>query len=730
MIKSRRSCARNTAAEHIALAAVLSAMLIALLPTAISAYDAVTECMTPPESGMETYISSDELLLTGMDRSETAAELFAFAERAEPSLDFSYLNGTFTAEVYNAPPDAVLVMGDYDEGGALLKAKIVSDVRAENELENKLEIEGAYAKAFLWDGDMNALCESVTTKTDYTIVEGAEGEWEVSEDGHTLYSYLGSGTDVVIPNSYRGKRITAVYNEPAVSNMPSELNIADFYKYNIFGGRTDITSVTLSEGITEIYHFAFAGCKNISSPVPVSSKTTLLGNAAFYGCEKMTGSVDLSGVKALGGLYTFLGCASLDGTLTLANVGVVPDYMFYGCSGLNGALVIPERVKEIGVLAFGLTDTPPGNGGFASLSLPPELESIGAAAFQYQSKITGELTLPASVAYIGDFAFADCRGLCGALVIPEGVAEIGDFTFGLNGAPTGNGGFTSLSLPSTLKRIGFAAFQYQSRIKNELILPEGLEHIGDFAFNHCAGFANTSLQLPSSLETIGGDYNVSENTGYGCHVFYDSFKKVTEFVAGGDNFKSYDGVLCSADMKRIVAYPPAKADAEYRIPEGVEQTDEMAFGYSKIKDVYLPDSYAVSEEVPQNVINDMANNLAVSFYHYNSIENVYVSDTNENYISADGVLYSKDMKELWYVPTKKTGTVIIPEGVETIRQGAFYIESASGGETYTGVYIPASVTHIAEKTIAAINKKLEVTVSPENEFYEAVNGKLVPKAGI
>lgn len=677
MIKSRKSCAKNTAAEHIALAAVLSAALIALLPTAISAYDAVTECMTPPESGMETYISSDELLLTGMDRSETAAELFAFAERAEPSLDFSYLNGTFTAEVYNAPPDAVLVMGDYDEGGALLKAKIVSDVRAENELENKLEIEGAYAKAFLWDSDMNALCESVTTKTDYTIVEGAEGEWEVSEDGHTLYSYLGSGTDVVIPNSYRGKRITAVYNAPAVSNMPSELNIADFYKYNIFGGRTDITSVTLSEGITEIYHFAFAGCKNISSPVPVSSETTLLGNAAFYGCEKMTGSVDLSGVKALGGLYTFLGCASLDGTLTLANVGVVPDYMFYGCSGLNGALVIPERVKEI-----------------------------------------------------GDFAFADCRGLCGALVIPEGVAEIGDFAFGLNGAPTGNGGFTSLSLPSTLKRIGFAAFQYQSRIKNELILPEGLEHIGDFAFNHCAGFANTSLKLPSSLETIGGDYNVSENTGYGCHVFYDSFKKVTEFVAGGDNFKSYDGVLCSADMKRIVAYPPAKADAEYRIPEGVEQTDEMAFGYSKIKDVYLPDSYAVSEEVPQNVINDMANNLAVSFYHYNSIENVYVSDTNENYTSADGVLYSKDMKELWYVPTKKTGTVIIPEGVETIRQGAFYIESASGGETYTGVYIPASVTHIAEKTIAAINKKLEVTVSPENEFYEAVNGKLVPKAGI
>lgn len=205
---------------------------------------------------------------------------------------------------------------------------------------------------------------------------------------------------------------------------------------------------------------------------------------------------------------------------------------------------------------------------------------------------------------------------------------------------------------------------------------------------------------------------------------------MTEFVAGGDNFKSYDGVLCSADMKRIVAYPPAKADAEYRIPEGVEQTDEMAFGYSKIKDVYLPDSYAVSEEVPQNVINDMANNLAVSFYHYNSIENVYVSGTNENYTSADGVLYSKDMKELWYVPTKKTGTVIIPEGVETIRQGAFYIESASGGETYTGVYIPASVTHIAEKTIAAINKKLEVTVSPENEFYEAVNGKLVPKAGI
>ena len=132
----------------------------------------------------------------------------------------------------------------------------------------------------------------------------------------------------------------------------------------------------------------------------------------------------------------------------------------------------------------------------------------------------------------------------------------------------------------------------------------------------------------------------------------------------------------------------------------------------------------------------MANNLAVAFYHFNGLQNIYFKETNPNYTSVDGFVYSKDLKELWYVPTNKTGTITIPEGTEKIRKGAFYIEhnakNSNGvytSEKYTGVHIPASVTEIHSENINSINKRPieSITVDENNEHYTVVNGKLTVK---
>lgn len=560
-----------------------------------------------------------------------------------PSMDFSFLDGVFCVEVSNIPSSASLFIAGYSNSGTLTDSFVINDIMP----RNTVPISGDYARAYLWDtSTMTPLCKSITTFTDYEIIEGREGDWEVSEDGHTIYNYLGTDTDVVIPNSYMGKRIYYVQNEPDI-NAWKYNSINETYHYNIFNDRTDITSLQISDGIMMIGSYAFAMCSEISSSVSLPSSILIIGPYAYYGCSSMYGDLDLSNLKILYP-FTFYKCSNLNGTLTLPAVSDIPQAIFADCNNLKGSLTIPEGVENIGIMAFAVSAS--------------------------------------------------------------------------------SNSFTSLSLPSTLKSISPGAFQYQTHISSAITLPEGLEHIGDFAFNHCTRISNTSLKLPSSLKTIGGDYNVEVNTGWGGHVFYDSFKNLTEFSASG-NFTAKDGILYSSDMTRLIAYPPSKPGTEFIVPEGVTQFDEMSFAHSKITDLTLPDSYIVSETVPANIINQTANNLAVAFYHNNSIQNIWTKDSNPAYVSYDGVLYSKDMSQLWYVPSKKTGTIYVSTKTSEIMKGAFYIEYLSGGETYTGVHIPASVTKINPYSLASINLRplKDITVDENNLYYTISNSKLVKR---
>ena len=588
----------------------------------------------PTEFDVETYISA-------FLEQDMSPMLFALDQ--PPKLDFAKIGNKLTIEVKNYNDSSVLLVGEYSANDTLIKAHIIENVEAENYLETS----GEYEEIFLWElPELIPQCASISTKCDYEIVEAANvDDWVVSANGHLLHSYIGDDTDVVIPNSYKGKRIYGIQN--VIDNTHNE--ISEIHHYNIFNGRKDITSVKISEGIQVIGNFAFAYCGNMTGEISIPKTTYSIGAFAYYNCSGLTGSLNLSGLRSL------------------------QPYTFYGCSGLNGELVLP------------------------------------------------------AVAEIGEGIFSACSGLNGPLNIPEGVNAIGDYAFMCDAA----GGFTSLNLPSTLKKIGTLAFQKQTKISNAITLPKGLEYIGDFAFNHCSMISNSTLNIPASLKTIGGDYGVDENTDYGSHVFYDSFKKVTAFNVDSESqaFASVDGVLYSKDMNRLVAYPPAKTDTAFIVPNGVTQFDEMSFGYSKITDLTLPDSYKITQ-VPENVLNKTGNSLAVALYHNNKIVNVLTNDSNPNYKSIDGIVYSKNGKSLWYVPTHKTGTITVADGTERIEMGAFYVESASNPEAYTGITIPATVNYIDEYCLKAINLKMakNITVDADNPNYKLDdNGKLVKK---
>ncbi len=77
-----------------------------------------------------------------------------------------------------------------------------------------------------------------------------------------------------------------------------------------------------------------------------------------------------------------------------------------------------------------------------------------------------------------------------------------------------------------------------------------------------------------------------------------------------------------------------------------------------------------------------------------NLKGYVVSEKNKNYMSVDGVLYSKDGTTLYACPAKVTEITEFPEGLETIADGAFI------GSSIETLVIPETVTEIGENAFA------------------------------
>ncbi len=385
-------------------------------------------------------------------------------------------------------------------------------------------------------------------------------------------------------------------------------------------------------------------------------------------------------------------------------------FAFYDIDSLVSCNM-PDTIKIIGAAAFADTSLT------GNIALPENLTALYSYAFMNCNKLTGDITIPGGVSLVDDYAFLYCTSLNGDLVFEDGVEEIGELVFS-------NCAFQSITLPETLIKIGPFALQNCTKVKS-LSLPEGLQVISDGAFNHMSGLTNTSLTIPSTVTTIGGDYDVDYNTGYGCHVFYDMGQNATfnEFIVadGNEYFTAVDGVLYSIDMTRMIAYPRGKTDTEFEIPEGITQIDEMAFSRAYyLNKIILPDSFILTDTVPANVLNQYGNNLAVAIYCYTSINEIAVNDTNTNYCTVDGILYSADKKSLWYIPNQYSGDVVIEDGTERIEQGSTFIASKSNTK-WTSVHIPSSMKYIGYVPFELLNEYFQNYITVDTGTYYKLN---------
>ena len=116
--------------------------------------------------------------------------------------------------------------------------------------------------------------------------------YAVNEDGTVrITKFKGTETDVVIPSTIDGKRVTSIgdyafYNCTSLTSVTIPDSVTSI-GYRAFYNCESLTSVTISDSITSIESRTFYNCTSLTS-VTIPDSVTSIGWGAFYGCESLT----------------------------------------------------------------------------------------------------------------------------------------------------------------------------------------------------------------------------------------------------------------------------------------------------------------------------------------------------------------------------------------------------------------------------------------------------------
>ena len=135
-----------------------------------------------------------------------------------------------------------------------------------------------------------------------------------SGDGITIYKYIGTESDVIIPELIDGKPVTAIYDEA-------------------FFGMSEISRVRIPDTVTSIGAEAFTRCQSL---IGINMPTSLvsIGSRAFSYCGALAYPELPNGLETIGD-QAFLYCSSLSDVIIPETVTYVGDRAFQGCGYLT-----------------------------------------------------------------------------------------------------------------------------------------------------------------------------------------------------------------------------------------------------------------------------------------------------------------------------------------------------------------------------------------------------------
>lgn len=242
--------------------------------------------------------------------------------------------------------------------------------------------------------------------------------------------YVGSGSNVVVPSTIAGKRVTSIADNAfykcktiTTLELPGTLRAieGDYdYEHGAFSMDTctSLTRVEINEGLTALGNFAFGYCYNIEKIVLPDSVTEICGEA-LWECASLESINIPDGVTSIG-QYAFYGCEALPELDLPEGLTYTGDYAFCGCTSIE-SVDIPESLVDIGYGAFEQCEA------LEEVNLSSNTRSIGSFAF-WGCYALEEFVVVDGTVSIGEGAFYDCINLR-EIYIPASVTSFGDEIF-------------------------------------------------------------------------------------------------------------------------------------------------------------------------------------------------------------------------------------------------------------------------------------------------------------
>ena len=350
-------------------------------------------------------------------------------------------------------------------------------------------------KAFAYDFEENGFCYNIISIGDLTC--------EVTKsDKHG---------DLVIPAEahYQGRTLKVI-----------RIGDEAFYKCS------DITSLTIEEGVEEIGDKSFGFCNGITQIV-VPNSLKIVGTGAFGGCD----NVERIEIKSLESWCQI----DYGGTFSIyywdLRKEIEYDSPMAGSSDkailyLNNQPIteveIPTSISEIKAKTFYNLRQ------IKRVNLHSNITKIGLQAF-YQCQNLETINLPSSIVSIEAQAFNNCISLesIGSLV---GCKDIGDYAFRNCNL------ISDVQFHEGLEKLGKGSFQNCESLK-EIVIPSTINELPISVFEHC--FLNKVVLSPSessiSLEekSLCGTTSIEIHRPFSmkAYIFHDRYSRFDDFVS-------------------------------------------------------------------------------------------------------------------------------------------------------------------------------------------------------
>ena len=427
---------------------------------------------------------------------------------------------TIEGEVY--VQDGILyIVGDTSDYYAL--ANLSSDTL--NTIK-KIEIKQGVTSVEFYGGDTLSNLEEISAPDslvcfNISIIEDSKFYNNASnwENGKVLYiGNLLAEAKEDLSGDYTVREGTTAINENAfeecvnlasITIPDSVTSIGD----GVFSECSLLKNASLGAGITRIGDYTFNNCKSLSS-INVPDSVTSIGEYAFNNCNLLTSITIPNGVSNIGE-SAFYNCSALESITVPSSVSNIEKNVFFGCSSLK-EVIIENGVTSIGMSAFEDCSL------LTNITIPSSVTGIGDKAFRGTAIVTANI--PAfAISYIpksnlrevvinsGESidgrAFEGCS-LLTSITILDSVTSIGSYAFyncsSLEAVYiTDIKAWCNISFGSgTSNPMCYVANLYlNGEIVTELVIPDGVTSIGDYAFYYCSSL--TSITIPDSVTSIG-----------------------------------------------------------------------------------------------------------------------------------------------------------------------------------------------------------------------------------